>query len=208
MARAGFAARLIARSSPWEQPYVRVATAGLSRPMPTRACRRDTHPGQPAAPDGGERRLDLTTGPAAGGSRTSRSPTPSSHFGRWIWVQGFAKELEATLPRPDRAVTQNAPRISRVLLIPDFQRVAGAACSGDCPGGPAGPPLPHRAAPAAVGADRHAAPRRRRRGPVHEPVRGGDGDRVGRGRRWLDRCLLYTSPSPRDRQRSRMPSSA
>ena len=26
---------------------------------------------------------------------------------------------------------------------------------------------------------------------------------------WLDRaCLLYTSPSPRDRQKSRMPSSA
>ena len=24
----------------------------------------------------------------------------------------------------------------------------------------------------------------------------------------LDRCLLYTSPSPRDRQKSRMPSSA
>ena len=25
---------------------------------------------------------------------------------------------------------------------------------------------------------------------------------------WLKRCLLYTSPSPRDRQKSRMPSSA
>ena len=25
---------------------------------------------------------------------------------------------------------------------------------------------------------------------------------------WVDRCLLYTSPSPRDRQKSRMPSSA
>ena len=25
---------------------------------------------------------------------------------------------------------------------------------------------------------------------------------------WLDDCLLYTSPSPRDRQKSRMPSSA
>ena len=25
---------------------------------------------------------------------------------------------------------------------------------------------------------------------------------------WKDACLLYTSPSPRDRQRSRMPSSA
>mgnify|MGYP007111976903 CR=1 FL=1 len=25
---------------------------------------------------------------------------------------------------------------------------------------------------------------------------------------WLDACLLYTSPSPRDRTRSRMPSSA
>ena len=26
--------------------------------------------------------------------------------------------------------------------------------------------------------------------------------------KWLDPCLLYTSPSPRDRQKSRMPSSA
>ena len=26
--------------------------------------------------------------------------------------------------------------------------------------------------------------------------------------RWVDICLLYTSPSPRDRQKSRMPSSA
>ena len=26
--------------------------------------------------------------------------------------------------------------------------------------------------------------------------------------RWMQRCLLYTSPSPRDRQKSRMPSSA
>ena len=25
---------------------------------------------------------------------------------------------------------------------------------------------------------------------------------------WVDPCLLYTSPSPRDRQKSRMPSSA
>ena len=25
---------------------------------------------------------------------------------------------------------------------------------------------------------------------------------------WADSCLLYTSPSPRDRQKSRMPSSA
>ena len=25
---------------------------------------------------------------------------------------------------------------------------------------------------------------------------------------WIDTCLLYTSPSPRDRQKSRMPSSA
>ena len=28
------------------------------------------------------------------------------------------------------------------------------------------------------------------------------------GRRWLRICLLYTSPSPRDMRRSRMPSSA
>ena len=26
--------------------------------------------------------------------------------------------------------------------------------------------------------------------------------------KWLNDCLLYTSPSPRDRQKSRMPSSA
>src|SRR5664279_4889615 len=72
-------------------------------------------------------------------------PHTPSHFGRSIWVQGFAKELEATLPRPDRAVTQNMPQVSRVLLIPDFQRVAGAACGGEQPGGPGRPPLPHRA---------------------------------------------------------------
>ena len=30
----------------------------------------------------------------------------------------------------------------------------------------------------------------------------------GRARKQFDRCLLYTSPSPRDRTRSRMPSSA
>ena len=38
-----------------------------------------------------------------------------------------------------------------------------------------------------------------------EMDRGGNGERkeeMGRG------CLLYTSPSPRDRQKSRMPSSA
>ena len=28
------------------------------------------------------------------------------------------------------------------------------------------------------------------------------------GGEWVDTCLLYTSPSPRDRQKSRMPSSA
>ena len=27
-------------------------------------------------------------------------------------------------------------------------------------------------------------------------------------KQWLETCLLYTSPSPRDRQKSRMPSSA
>ena len=30
----------------------------------------------------------------------------------------------------------------------------------------------------------------------------------GRSGRWVESCLLYTSPSPRDRTRSRMPSSA
>ena len=31
---------------------------------------------------------------------------------------------------------------------------------------------------------------------------------MGRGPRKIHACLLYTSPSPRDRQKSRMPSSA
>ena len=34
------------------------------------------------------------------------------------------------------------------------------------------------------------------------------GDRPVDGQLWYDSCLLYTSPSPRDRQKSRMPSSA
>ena len=33
-------------------------------------------------------------------------------------------------------------------------------------------------------------------------------DRVGKRRAFVCCCLLYTSPSPRDRQKSRMPSSA
>ena len=33
-------------------------------------------------------------------------------------------------------------------------------------------------------------------------------DRVNQTDRWSNACLLYTSPSPRDRQKSRMPSSA
>ena len=31
---------------------------------------------------------------------------------------------------------------------------------------------------------------------------------AGYRHRWIRACLLYTSPSPRDRQKSRMPSSA
>ena len=31
---------------------------------------------------------------------------------------------------------------------------------------------------------------------------------AGRYQKWLDDCLLYTSPSPRDRSVTRMPSSA
>ena len=42
------------------------------------------------------------------------------------------------------------------------------------------------------------------RDPVSEPERA----RKRRVRAQLRRCLLYTSPSPRDRQKSRMPSSA
>ena len=34
------------------------------------------------------------------------------------------------------------------------------------------------------------------------------GERIKRDIEHLDNCLLYTSPSPRDRTRSRMPSSA
>ena len=33
-------------------------------------------------------------------------------------------------------------------------------------------------------------------------------DSIGIPQHWYSICLLYTSPSPRDRQRSRMPSSA
>ena len=38
-------------------------------------------------------------------------------------------------------------------------------------------------------------------------VRSSDQRTGGNGAKYLD-CLLYTSPSPRDRQKSRMPSSA
>ena len=42
-----------------------------------------------------------------------------------------------------------------------------------------------------------------------DPVEGpGDGIEAGREHDQVERCLLYTSPSPRDRTRSRMPSSA
>ena len=34
------------------------------------------------------------------------------------------------------------------------------------------------------------------------------GNKMGKISAWYDNCLLYTSPSPRDRTRSRMPSSA
>ena len=39
-------------------------------------------------------------------------------------------------------------------------------------------------------------------GRIHEPKR------TGCDSAWYKHCLLYTSPSPRDRTRSRMPSSA
>ena len=53
-----------------------------------------------------------------------------------------------------------------------------------------------------------AAPRDRRRIPHGHRRRHPVGDRAGRRRRPRRACLLYTSPSPRDRQKSRMPSSA
>ena len=37
---------------------------------------------------------------------------------------------------------------------------------------------------------------------------GGEGEIVEKKSRFIATCLLYTSPSPRDRQKSRMPSSA
>ena len=51
---------------------------------------------------------------------------------------------------------------------------------------------------------------------IFAPIWGGLSDRIGRrpvlliglGGYGVTFCLLYTSPSPRDRQRSRMPSSA
>eukprot|EP00656_Telonema_subtile_P023040 TRINITY_DN24349_c0_g2_i1.p1 TRINITY_DN24349_c0_g2~~TRINITY_DN24349_c0_g2_i1.p1 ORF type:complete len:215 (-),score=40.89 TRINITY_DN24349_c0_g2_i1:54-698(-) len=54
------------------------------------------------------------------------------------------------------------------------------------------------------------APRRRSpvRGGRSPPRRGRSPPRGGRGRSPPRGCLLYTSPSPRDRTRSRMPSSA
>ena len=48
--------------------------------------------------------------------------------------------------------------------------------------------------------------------PVFFGFRGGKGVATGLGAilgtHWITGCLLYTSPSPRDRQKSRMPSSA
>ena len=45
--------------------------------------------------------------------------------------------------------------------------------------------------------------------PLVEGMRGHTYDRpLANMRAYLDGCLLYTSPSPRDRQKSRMPSSA
>ena len=43
---------------------------------------------------------------------------------------------------------------------------------------------------------------------VHGEVTDSDIDIFDREAAFIDRCLLYTSPSPRDRQKSRMPSSA
>ena len=44
-------------------------------------------------------------------------------------------------------------------------------------------------------------------GTAGKPSPGGSVFAVLQANKWLD-CLLYTSPSPRDRQKSRMPSSA
>ena len=44
---------------------------------------------------------------------------------------------------------------------------------------------------------------------VTGPPGSGKSTLIGRlAKQWVDICLLYTSPSPRDRQKSRMPSSA
>ena len=46
-------------------------------------------------------------------------------------------------------------------------------------------------------------------GSIASPIPGGEkGIVLAKLRAWASHCLLYTSPSPRDRTRSRMPSSA
>ena len=44
--------------------------------------------------------------------------------------------------------------------------------------------------------------------PDVPPTHGNWGEKLPVVHRWAYDCLLYTSPSPRDRQKSRMPSSA
>ena len=61
-----------------------------------------------------------------------------------------------------------------------------------------------------IGRDQRRSWRDNRPALGQEPVRAQQAGQVGQSRRSerVGRCLLYTSPSPRDRTRSRMPSSA
>ena len=46
------------------------------------------------------------------------------------------------------------------------------------------------------------------KGQLHGGIVQGAGQILGEQIQWDDTCLLYTSPSPRDKRQSRMPSSA
>ena len=86
--------------------------------------------------------------------------------------------FSATFPYASR------PRAAKLMREPRLLGTDGAAHHGDDDLGGGGEAAAARRAPAASAAQRYAA------APPPET------------------CLLYTSPSPRDRQKSRMPSSA